>query len=44
MGRGIWPAGRDNGRSVAGCRGPATAPQARPFLTPGGCGVERDGA
>ena len=29
--RGMWPSGRDNGRSAAGCRGPAAAPKARPF-------------
>ena len=29
--RGMWPGGRDNGRSAAGCRGPAAAPEARPF-------------
>ncbi len=30
--RGIWPAGRGNGRSAAGCRVPAAAPKARPSL------------
>jgi hypothetical protein len=34
--RGIWPGGRDNGRSAVGCRGPAAAPAppARPFHAP----------
>jgi hypothetical protein len=45
VGRGMWPGGRDNGRSAAGCRVPAAAPQARPFhpwvSCPGGAG-QRD--
>jgi hypothetical protein len=32
-GRGMPPGGRDNGRSTAGCRSRAAAPQARPFPT-----------
>jgi hypothetical protein len=39
--RGMWPGGRGNGRSAAGCRGPAAAPQARPFPADAAVSAER---
>jgi hypothetical protein len=35
------PDGRENGRSAAGCRGPAAAPKARPFRAWAGEGTRR---